>query len=204
MPNGIDLATDAGRVIDAIRGANLDFVARYYRSPTSRWPALSASEARLLSSSGLNVVAIWESASDHASYFSRLSGVDDSTSAYHQAQAIGQPARSAIYFAVDFDALETDIVGPINQYFRGIADGFAAAGGETPDYAVGVYGSGAVCRALTQAGLADYSWLAMSRGWAGSRAFTDWNIKQGTALSSLPFDHDSDEAADDYGGFRVA
>jgi len=74
------------------------------------------------------------------------------------------PPESAIYFAVDNDASGSDIVGPINEYFRGIAAGFAAAGGDAPDYRVGVYGSGAVCQALMQAGLADYAWLAMSTG----------------------------------------
>ena len=202
MTRGIDLPTDAGRVIAAIRGANLDFVARYYRSPTSHWPSLSASEAQLLSA-GLKIVAVWESASTHASYFSRLFGVNDSTSAYHQAQTIGQPAGSAIYFAVDYDASGTDIVGPINEYFRGIAAGFAAARGDGPGCKVGVYGSGAVCQALTRAGLADYTWLAVSSGWAESRTFTAWNIKQGEALRSLSFDHDSNEATDDYGGFQV-
>ena len=41
---------------------NLDFVARYYRSPTSHWPSLSASEAQLLLA-GLKIVAVWELAS---------------------------------------------------------------------------------------------------------------------------------------------
>jgi len=60
-----------------------------------------------------------------------------------------------------------------------------------------------VCQALTQAGLAEYTWLAVSSGWAGSRTFAAWNIKQGAALPSPSFDHDSDEAKDDYGGFQV-
>src|SRR5262249_41454864 len=72
MAKGIDLATDAGREITAIRGASLDFVARYYRSPTSHFPSLSASEARLLSA-GMKIVAVYEGASTHASYFSRTS-----------------------------------------------------------------------------------------------------------------------------------
>jgi hypothetical protein len=151
----------------------------------------------------MKIVAVWEAASNHASYFSHISGVDDSTRAYRQAQTIGQPAGSAIYFAVDYDASGTDIVGPINEYFRGIAAGFAAAGGETPDYRVGVCGSGQVCQALTLAALTEYTWLAMSTGWAGSRSFTAWSIKQGKPLPSLPFDHDSNEAKDDYGGFQV-
>jgi hypothetical protein len=151
----------------------------------------------------MKIVAVWEAASNHASYFTHLSGVDDSTSAYHQAHTISQPAESAICFAVDYDASGTDIVGPINEYFRGIAAGFAAAGGEAPDYRIGVYGSGQVCQALIQAGLAEYAWLAMSTGWAGSRNFTAWHIKQGKSLPSLTFDHDSNEAKDDYGGFQV-
>jgi len=60
-----------------------------------------------------------------------------------------------------------------------------------------------VCHALTQAGLAEYTWLAMSTGWAGSRTYTAWSIKQGKALPELSFDNDSDEAKDDCGGFRV-
>ena len=204
MASGIDIATDAGQHINAIRGANLDFVARYYRNPTSHWPSLSASEARILSQAGLDLAVVWEAASTQASYFSRLAGVNDSTSAYHQANTIGQPAASAIYFAVDYDASGADIVGPINDYFRGIAAGFAAAGGDAPDYKIGVYGSGSVCLALSQAGLVEYTWLAMSSGWAGSKTYTGWNIRQGKALTNLPFDHDSDQATNDYGSFRVA
>jgi hypothetical protein len=52
--------------------------------------------------------------------------------------------------------------------------------------------------------LADYAWLAMSRGWAGFSAFTAWNIRQVNALLGLIFDHDSNEAKLDYGGFQVA
>lgn len=60
-----------------------------------------------------------------------------------------------------------------------------------------------MCQALTQAGLAEYTWLAVSSGWAGSYTFAAWNIKQGQALPTLSFDHDSNEATDDYGGFQV-
>jgi hypothetical protein len=42
--------------------------------------------------------------------------------AYRQAIAVGQPAGSAIYFAVDFNA-PSQSLRPINQYFRGIAAG---------------------------------------------------------------------------------
>jgi hypothetical protein len=121
-----------------------------------------------------------------------------------QAKAVGQPPGSAIYFAVDFDARGADIV-PIDQYFRGITNGLAAAGSGRPDYKVGVYGSGAVCESLKGRGLAQYAWLTNSTAWAGTMNYADWNIRQGRPYATLGFiNHDSNEARDDYGGFRLA
>jgi cytoskeletal protein RodZ len=76
--------------------------------------------------------------------------------------------------------------------------------GGRPEYKIGVYGSGAVCQAMKQAGLAQYTWLTNSTAWAGTLNYDDWNIRQGGHFSVLSFDHDSNEARDDYGGFRVA
>jgi hypothetical protein len=123
--------------------------------------------------------------------------------AYQQARAIGQPSGSAIYFAVDFNAQERDIVGAINQYFRGVRAALAAAGGGSPPYRVGVYGSGAVCLYLKRMQLAEYTWLSASTAWSGSRDFGDWNIRQGRRSATLSFDHDINEAQGDYGGFTV-
>jgi Domain of unknown function (DUF1906) len=200
---GIDLATDTNDVLSELATGRVDFVARYYRDPSSRWPALSASEAQHLSSLGLKIVAVWESHSRHPWYFSYPTGYADAVTAYRQARAIGQPAGSAIYFAVDFDA-RRQALAAVDEYFRGIAAGFAAASGGSPEYRVGVYGSGAVCDAVKQAGLAQYSWLSNSIAWAGSFGYDDWNIRQGGRLAELSFNHDFDEARDEYGGFQLA
>ncbi len=125
---GIDLATDAGQVAHRVKDTGLHFVARYYRKPDSRWPTLSANEARLISSLGLNLVTVWESHSQHRNYFTYSRGYWDAMAAAQQAKAVGQPAGSAIYFAVDFDARGADII-PVDQYFRGITSGLAAASG---------------------------------------------------------------------------
>lgn len=200
---GIDLAGDTYDVLNELAGGRVDFVARYYRDPSSRWPALSANEAQGLSSLGLKIVAVWESHSRHPTYFSYSSGYNDAVTAYRQARAIGQPAGSAIYFAVDFDARKRALEG-IDQYFRGIAAGFAAASGGNAEYRVGVYGSGAVCDAVKLAGLAQYAWLSNSIAWAGSLGYDGWNIRQGGRMADLSFNHDFDEARDEYGGFRLA
>ena len=199
-PLGIDLAADTSNSVEELRNGRIDFVARYYRDPTSSWPALSAREARSLSSLGLKIVAVWEQNSPDPENVSYSSGYSDATAAYQQAKAIGQPPGSAIYFAIDFNADDLDSV---KQYFLGIAAALAASSGGVPEYEVGVYGSGAVCDAVKRAGLARYSWLSNSASWAGSADYSDWNIRQGEPLADLSFDNDSDEARGEYGGFRV-
>jgi hypothetical protein len=203
LAQGIDLPIDARDVSMELKGRRLDFVARYYRDPASRWPALSADEARMVSAAGMRLVAVWESHSHRPDYFSYASGYSDAMTAYRQAKTISQPAGSAIYFAVDFNAQDPDIHGPVDQYFRGVAAGFAAMASSPPDYRVGVYGSGAVCDYLKRARLAQYAWLSNSTAWSGYSSFTDWNIRQGRGTLSLSFSHDWNQARDDYGGFHV-
>jgi Domain of unknown function (DUF1906) len=198
-PLGIDLAMDTSNLVEELRGVRIDFVARYYRNPTSSLPALSPQEARKLASLGLKIVAVWEQNSPDPENLSHSSGYSDALSAYRQAKAVGQPAGSAIYFAIDFNAHELE---PAKEYFRGIAAGLAAASGGRAEYDIGVYGSGAVCDAIKRAGLARYSWLTKATSWDGSLDYNDWNIKQGEALP-FSFDNDSDEARGDYGGFRL-
>ena len=198
-PLGIDSAMDTSNVVEELRGSRIDFVARYYRDPTSSLPALSSQEARKLASFGLKIVAVWEQNSPDPENLSYSSGYSDAFSAYKQAKAIGQPAGSAIYFAIDFNAHELE---PAKEYFRGIAAGLTAASGGRAEYKVGVYGSGAVCDAIKRAGLARYSWLTKATSWDGSLDYNDWNIKQGEALP-FSFDNDSDEVRGDYGGFRL-
>jgi hypothetical protein len=200
---GVDLPTDASDVLGELRTSGLTFVARYYRDPTSRWPALTAAEAQRLSALGLKIVAVWESHSGSAWYFSYASGYWDGISAYREGVATGQPAGTAIYFAVDFNAGPANMY-QIDQYFRGINAAFAAASRGGPGYRIGVYGSGAVCDAMTRARLAQYGWLSNAHAWAGYQNYAGWNIRQHGPFASLSFNHDADEARGDYGAFRLA
>jgi hypothetical protein len=203
MARGIDMPTDARDVSLELKGSRLDFVARYYRDPASRWPPLTADEAKSVSSAGLSLVAVWESHSHRADYFSYASGYYDALMAYRQAWTIGQPSGSAIYFAVDFNAQPADMEG-VDHYFRGVYDGLRAAAGPGPGYRVGVYGSGAVCDYLKRMHLAQYAWLSNSTAWSGYDSFADWDIRQSGRSPLLSFDQDSNEARGDFGSFRVA
>lgn len=203
MLKGFDTPLDASRHVEAIRSGQFDFVVRYYRSPHSKWPTLTFSEAKILSSVGLSIVSIWEYQSDDAKAFTHVNGVDEATTAYRQAHALGQPPGSAIYFAVDFDATVTQVETAVTAYFQGVAAGFSAAGAGTPAYKVGVYGSGRVCRTLSGAGLVDFTWLANATGWGGSRTFKDWSIQQAKSIATLEFDNDSDQATANCGAFTL-
>jgi hypothetical protein len=199
---GIDLPTDASDVLGELKTIPLAFVARYYRDPASRWPTLTASEVQRLSALGVKLVTVWEWHSRDPAYFSYASGYNDALSAYLQAKTVRQPAGSAIYFAVDFNARDTALQ-QVDQYFRGVA----AAGGGRPEYKIGVYGSGTVCAEVKAAGLAQYSWLSGSTAWDGTLGYTGWNIRQaaqGARFGALSFNHDANEARGDYGGFRLA
>src|SRR5258707_11676574 len=70
MARGIDLPTDASDVLGELKRIPLDFVARYYRDPASRWPTLSPSEARRLATLGMKIVTVWEWHSHDPAYFS--------------------------------------------------------------------------------------------------------------------------------------
>lgn len=200
---GFDANRDCGSLIDKITAAKVDFVARYY----SHNPAknLSFSEARLLSGAGVKLVTVWEAQGDKASSFSHASGVDDSTTAYNLATALGQPSDTPIYFAVDFDATQPVVAGAIHDYFQGVADGFATISRNNPVYTVGVYGSGLVCSWLKGRNLVTRTWLSQSMGWTGSRDFQDWNILQrlGGDPYGFGFTVDPNNARPDYGGFTV-
>jgi hypothetical protein len=203
---GIDMPTDSSDVLSELQGRRwLDFVARYYRDPSSRWPPLTASEARRLAALGVKIVTVWEWHSHDPAYFSYATGYNDALNAYRQAKGVGQPPGSAIYFAVDFNARGSQL-DPVDQYFRGVNAGLAAAGGGRSEYKIGVYGSGAVCAAMRGAGLAHYAWLSGSTAWEGSAGYNDWNIKQaaqGARFGNLSFNHDANQAWNDYGGFQL-
>jgi Domain of unknown function (DUF1906) len=200
---GIDCALDCTKKANWIKTNGNEFIGRYYRNSVSRWASLTSTEARVLSSAGLSIVALWESKSDVLEHFSYTSGVDEGTSAYKQAMNAGQAARTPIYFAVDFDCSDDGIAGAVNDYFRGIAHGFDAIGSESPAYDIGVYGSGNTCGWLLTHQRVKDTWLAQSTKWGGYKTFNNWNIKQGPTKTT-PFDYDTNEAKAEYGGFKVS
>src|SRR5262245_46430066 len=113
MAVGIDASSNCGLRAAEIRSAGIDFVGRYYASHGRK--ILTPAEARQLGVVGLRLVVVWEDKPTSTEYFSYAKGMDDGTSAYYDAMLLGQPASSAIYFAVDYDASPAAIAGPIGD-----------------------------------------------------------------------------------------
>ena len=162
-------------------------VIRYYSRDTTR-PSkrLSLVEAQRLSAAGLRIAIVHEGRhGDVPENFDRACGVaDGSYAATYARETIGQPAGTAVYFGIDFDATSQQIRDRILPYMQGVADGMAAAGGS--GYQIGVYGSGRTCRAVLDAKLATKAWLAQSTGWGDYHLFLNakgWALSQGMATS---------------------
>lgn len=205
MVRGLDADVDLTVHAGLIKSAGYDWVGRYYKF-THDSHGLTRAEASALSAAGLYLVAIYENGSPtQASYFSRLRGAADGLRAYHYAaQEIRQPAGYPIYFAVDYDAPEADVLGPIHEYFTQIHTAFEQAGLGHPVYPIGVYGSGAVCRYLLRETVVSYAWLAGSMGWRGSRQYRGWNLRQqAPPVTVAGVAVDRDESRGFGGGFRV-
>lgn len=148
-------------------------VIRYYNfsnSLTFPQKRLELAEAQALSAKGIQIAVVFQQRQIDVSDFTQAKGIAAGRQAYHLAQNnIGQPANSGIYFSVDFDASNTQIQSNIIPYFEGVKSAFLEESLGNPEYRVGAYGSGLVCSTLTKKSLIELTWLAMSRGFRGTR-----------------------------------
>jgi peptidoglycan hydrolase-like protein with peptidoglycan-binding domain len=200
---GMDSNTNCSPFADRLSGQGMQFVARYYSNSAAK--TLTAAEAQKLSAAGVGIVAVFENSNDSADYFSAEIGSSQAATALELAAAIGQPAGSAIYFAVDYDATPADVQGPITGYFTAINTALAAA---ATQYAIGVYGSGMTCRVVRDASLAKFTWLTCSIGFSEYAAFrSQADIVQlapeRALLAGLNIDDDIAQSAE-FGAFRLA
>lgn len=127
-----------------------------------------------------------------ASYFTIPQAEHDAAHAVAVANLIGAPHGAQIFTAVDFDATESETRGPIAGYQTKFRSVVRDAG-----YLASVYGSGMVCRILTQIGIAHAGWLSGSTGWAEYEEYKPKAaIIQGKSASVFGFDVDWDEVVD--------
>jgi hypothetical protein len=202
VSKGLDANQDLSAHAACLAKAGFGFACRYIKRLPS---ALTHAEAVALSAAGLSVVSVVEIGSPTSvAHFSQARGLEDGAFAYAYARDhLKQPTSAPIYFAADFDATPADIQGPINAYFMGVTAAFEKNGFGSPAYPIGVYGSGATCAWLLKNTAVTYAWLAMSRGWRGSKTFSGWNIRQLVGETVCGVSVDTDESRGHGGGFQV-
>lgn len=121
-------------------------VARYLGYKNHKWDkAMQPSEVKILLDADLKIVSVWEGVAK-AALNGYSQGVLDGAQAVDEALWLGQPIGTAIYFAVDFEVLQTN-VATVQAYFNGVRKSIGS-------YKVGVYGGRTTMQIIT----ADFEW----------------------------------------------
>lgn len=205
MAEVIDTPWRATAHASALKAAGVRVVMRYVNHRNSRSlpeKRLTAEEARGLAALGFRLGTVFQQR--HRSLADFADPARDAARAFGYAGAtLRQPGGSAIWFAVDHDFCGAAELGAIRRYFEGLVRAREAAP-QAARYRIGAYGSGAVLSALREAGLADLLWLAVARGWSGTRAFDaggGWDLRQDriTRIGALDVDANTIGARRDIG-----
>lgn len=169
----IDTAWNTTSKLSCLAAQDVKTIIRYYNFSNSQSKpekCLTLAEAEAICARGMNIAVVFQQRQNRAEDFSELKGYEAGRRAYRYAlNDIGQPEGSGIYFGVDFDASTEEIKSYVVPYFEGVQRAFNEVSGDRPIYRVGIYGSGATSCALSKKDLCSLIWLAMSRGYRGTR-----------------------------------
>jgi hypothetical protein len=190
----IDTPNNAGKVAANLSAQNVKVVVRFFArkpQPGLREKVMASDgnmidgvrEPTILIRHGLSIVSLYQYRNNLPEKFSK--GLEDTGSAkaevaadakaaLEQAQLIGQPEGSAIYFGVDFNVSRAS-VEPVLEYFRAVNRTVGS------HYAIGIYGNGFINRTLRQEKLAAYNWISASRSHEETVAFYNsgqWHLFQ--------------------------
>lgn len=166
--------------------------------------ALSSNEIDIIFNAGLKFFPIYQSGGAINSYFTSEKGISDANSAIKASRNLGIPSNTIIYFAVDYDATDEQIISNVLPYFASVKTYFDNY--KKTKYQIGVYGSRNICTKICQAGYAVSSFVGnMSSGYSGNLGYlmpTNWAFDQfhtvyvGTGDGKIEIDKDSNSGRD--------
>ncbi|PPH23166.1 hypothetical protein C5C31_08035 [Rathayibacter rathayi] len=137
-------------------------------------------ELEVITGAGLRVFPIFQEGGEAVEDFSYARGFTAGQKAHAAARGYGFTAGVTIYFAVDVDALESEVNSAVVPHFQGVKDGFASV---SSPFAVGIYGARNTCRIVREKGLASLSFISgMSTGYSGNLGFP---LPQGWAFDQV-------------------
>lgn len=153
---GIDTAARiTAETAKKLRQEDVSFAVRYLvpNFGATAWKALSASEAADIRGAGLALMLCWELTGDRVNGGGDVGKVDGAA-ARKLAEAMGVPAGTAIYFAADYNAPETDFRS-IFEYLYGVSQEIGA-------YCVGLYGHENLIRYMAERNVCRYFWQCVA------------------------------------------
>lgn len=183
------LACDCATILTSAKAQTLynngyRYVGRYltgtYNGGISK--AITKEEAQIIFNAGLRFFPIYQTSARTDTYFTEAQGIADAEAAIAAASALGVPKDTIIYFAVDFDAIDSQITSNIIPYFKKISEAMSAN-----IYRVGIYGTRNVCSRVSALGYSCSSFVSnMSTGFSGNLGFSmpdDWAFDQFATVS---------------------
>lgn len=150
-----------------LKDAGKQFAVRYIPYPGHGGKGLGAAERDDLLNNGVSIAMVFESYAARAKE-GRGAGAADAAESDRQLKALGFPAGTPVYFAVDYDAPESD-QGVIDEYLRGAADVLGAG-------RVGVYAGYWVIKRCKENGTAAFLWQTYA--WSGGNVHPDIHLYQ--------------------------
>ncbi len=136
-------------------------------------------ELEYFAQAGIALYPIYQTSANYLDYFTASQGTIDASSALGWLNDLGFASGTTVYFAVDYDLMQDQIVSNAIPYFTSIKNVFSGFGNK---YKIGVYGARLVCTMLADASLTTSSFvLDMSTGYSGNLGFplpTNWAFDQ--------------------------
>lgn len=156
-----------------LKADGYEIVGRYLSEPDQEslsesdyFKALRTGELARIVGHGLRYFPIFQEYSTKLAHFTAETGANHAQKAQAAAERLGIPA-TVIYFAVDYDATDTEVESNILPYFQAVSENLSGG------YRVGVYGTRNVCTRVYEAGYAVASFVSdMSTGYSGNLGFT--------------------------------
>ncbi|MFI1730730.1 glycoside hydrolase domain-containing protein [Streptomyces acidicola] len=181
--DGVTLITPARAA--ALKAEGITYVGRYLTNPDPtpsddlKHKAIQPGELQTIADSGLRCFPIYQTFGRDAGDFSYAQGRAAGQAAINAALDHGFKPGTRIFFAVDFDALDSDVTNSVLPHFKGIQD---AVEDDGIRFAIGVYGPRNVCTRVGEAGHSGASFVSdMSSGFSGNFGYplpADWAYDQ--------------------------
>lgn len=154
--------------LSTLRAAGYSYFGRYLANSVDNDPdkELKRGEAARIVASGSRIFPLFQTGGGQPDHFTAQRGKEVAEEASVTAWANRIPANSVIYFSVDYDVSESEITKKIIPYFQAVNDNIS---NYRRTYRVGIYGPRSVCKRVSAAGLAVYSFVSdMSTGYSGN------------------------------------